>query len=823
MAILKPKPSKKTALIHRGQRISYEELVENINSFASLIDTLPEDRVVIFSENRPEWIYTLYGIWQRGAVAVPIDFMATSEEVAHILRDSTPKLAFCSKQTEETLSSALKLADQNIEVLNFDTITPPRGIEAEVHREREDTALILYTSGTTGNPKGVVLTFKNLLSNIEGIVDAGIASGEDSTLAILPFHHSYPLMVTILVPLHIGATLVFLDKLSPEDIVDKLRTYRVSILVGVPRLYTLFHKRIMDRIDASILNRVIFKLMERIKLRDLRRLVFSKVHKAFGGNIKFMVSGGAKLEPKIAKDFEVLGFTLVEGYGLTETSPIVSFNPPDRIKLGSVGVPIKGVEVRLSKDGEILVRGPNVMKGYWNRPKETEQVLKNGWLYTGDLGEMDEEGYLYIKGRKKEIIVLSTGKNVNPEEIELLILREGDLVKDVGVLEIGGKLHALVYPDLERAKERGVLNIEETIKWEVIDPVNRKLPEWKRIAGFKIVDRELPKTRLGKLKRFLLPKLYQQVRRGKKEQDSSLLETPEGKVIKSFLEKQAGVEVFSSHHIEVDLGLDSLAKVELMSFLEKTFGIKISEEELSRYSTVGELVELVRKRKSTIQAQEINWKDTLESAPPLELPDYRLLFNAGRWILRCFFKTYNRLEVLGSESLPKKPFIIAPNHASYLDAFVIASSLPPDIAKDTYFLGEESYFRNSVASLFGKLAHVITVDVNKNLRESFLKVAGSLKAGKVVVIFPEGARTRTGELMEFKKGVAILSKELDVPVVPTAIKGTYEVWSIYDKFPKPKKIKVLFGKAVYPEGMTYEEITEALKAQIGSLLKISAG
>ncbi|NPA41863.1 MAG: AMP-binding protein [Aquificae bacterium] len=813
---------KKTALIHGGRRISYGELIENVGSFANLMDTLPDERVLIISENRPEWIYSLFATWKRGSIAVPVDFMSTPEEIAYIIRDAKPKLAFCSEQTKENLEKAVELSGEELEVVNFDSVALPKPLEKSVHRDAEDIALLLYTSGTTGNPKGVMLTFKNLFSNIEGVVQTKIATKEDSTLAILPFHHSYPLMVTVLVPLHIGSTIVFLDKLTPEDILDKLQTYRISVIVGVPRLYTLFHKRIMERIEGNFITRLIFRLMEKVEITPLRQKVFSKVHQVFGGNVKFMVSGGAKLDPKIAQDFNTLGFTVIEGYGLTETSPIVTFNPPDRIKLGSVGIPIKGVQVRLSKEGEVLVKGPNVMKGYWNRPKETEEVIKNGWLYTGDLGEMDEEGYLYIRGRKKEIIVLGTGKNVNPEEIENLLLKESDLIKEVGVLEVRGKLHALIYPDLQKVRERGIVNLEETLKWNAIDVVNRKLPEWKRIVGFKLTDRELPKTRLGKLRRFLLPKIYESAdQKREEEEDLSIFQTEEGRIIKEYLEKETKLKVLPSHHIELDLGLDSLGKVELLSFIENTFGVSMTEEDLSSHSTVKELIEFVRTRKEKIQTAEINWKEILSKAPPYEPPHHPLIFSLGKGLLYAIFKLFNRIEVQGIENLPQKPFIIAPNHASYLDAFVVASVLPKEIAKDTYFLGEELYFRNPVSSFFGRLAHVITVNINRKLKESLQKVAQVLRKNKVVVIFPEGARTRTGELMEFKKGVAILSRELGVPIVPTALIGTYETWSIHDKFPRPHKIKVIFGKPIYPDEKSYEELTQELKEVVSNLISSS--
>lgn len=811
----------KTALIYRGREISYAELIENVKSFARAIDVLPGDRVAIVSENRPEWIYALFGTWRRGGIVVPIDFMATPSEIEYILRDSEPRIVFCSKETEKNLLEALSRIKSNVEIINFDRFILPSPWEWELRRELDEVALLPYTSGTTGTPKGVMLTFGNLFSNVWGVEKIGLASKEDSVLAILPFHHTYPFMTTLLLPLYLGATIVFLDKLTPEDILEKLRKYRISFLVGVPRLYQLFHRRIMEEINKRLSARLLYLLMKRIESERLRKLVFKRIHNAFGGNIKFMVSGGAKLPVEVARDFFVWGFKIIEGYGLTETSPIVSFNPPNRIKLGSVGIPIEGVQVRTTEEGEIIVKGPNVMKGYWNRPEETQKVIIDGWLYTGDLGSIDEEGYIYITGRKKELIVLGSGKNVFPEELEDKILQLAPYIKEVGVFEKEGKLLALIYPDLEKVKEYGITNLYETIKWEVIDKLNRELPEWKRIVGFKIVSTELPKTRLGKLRRFLLPKIYEEAesKREVKEEDFSIFETPQGKAIKEFLEKLSFKEVKPSDHIELDLGLDSLAKVELLGFIEKNLGITITEEELAKHITVKELIELLREKSEggLKELKEVSWKEILSQAKPYELHHYPLIYDLGRLLLKLYFKLYHRLEVKGIENLPSPPFIIAPNHESYLDGFAISASLPKKVAHQTYFLGEETFFRNPISSLFARLAHVITVNVNKGLKESLKKTAYALGQGKVVVIFPEGARTRTGELMEFKKGVAILSRELGVPMVPTAIIGAFEAWSIYDRFPKPHKIKVVFGEPIYPDQRSYEEITKELYERVKEL------
>ncbi|MFN3599519.1 MAG: AMP-binding protein [Aquificaceae bacterium] len=814
LLIPEPQDYKKTALIKGDLRISYKELIENISSFASLVDILPNERVVICAENRPEWIYALYGSWQRGAIVVPIDFMASPKEISYILEETEPVIIFCSNQTEDNIRRSLEGLSISPYLHNFDRVILPKPHVKPMSRDLKETALILYTSGTTGEPKGVMLSFKNLLSNIKAIEKVGVAGREDLTLALLPFHHAYPLMVTLLVPLYLGATIVFLERLASEEILKALREHKITILVGVPRLYQLFHQRIMEGIRSSPLGRFFFALSPLLPM-SLRSLVFRRVHKAFGGRIRFFVSGGAKLPLEIALDLNRLGFVILEGYGLTETSPIVSFNTPKRPKLGSVGLPIEEVYVKISEEGEVLVRGVNVMQGYYKKPKETERAFKDGWLLTGDLGYMDEEGYLYITGRKKEILVLPDGKKVNPEELEGLLLRESPYIKEVAVLEVEGSIKALVLPDFESLKSKGVLNIEEYVRWQVIDKVNQKLPHWKRITGFKIVKEELPKTRLGKLRRFLLPQIYTSTEEyEKKEEDHSILYTQEGQIISSYLRKLAQRQVKAYHHIEIDLGLDSLAKVELLSFLESTFGISLEEKDLAENPTLEQIIRLVIDKKSKVEIAEKSWKEILLEAEAHPLEDYPNIFKAGVFFLKLSFKLYNRLEVKGIENLPNSPFILAPNHASYLDAFVLASALPLEIAQKTYFLGAEEYFRSPITSFFGKLAHVITVNLDKRLRESLQKTAWALRMGKVVVIFPEGARTRDGNLLPFRKGFAILSKELSVPIVPTTIIGTYQAMSLYDRIPKPNKIKVIFGKPIHPEGKGYNEIVEEVRRQI---------
>ncbi len=808
------KISNQARLVYKNRHINSKEIQENIDYFSAFIKE--NSKVCIFSKNRPEWIYAFFATWKKGGINIPIDFMSSADEVSYILNDSKPDFIFTSEENLKTLKKALENLDYRPEVVVFEYMKEGRYDSKEVDKERDDIAVILYTSGTTGKPKGVMLSYENLLSNIEGLDDREIATSKDSTMAILPFHHSYPLMVSMLYPLHIGAKIAFIETLSSSEILNTLKKEKISVLIGVPRLYELFHRKIFEKINENPFAKLLFKFVKKINNQRISRKIFKKVHDEFGGNIKFFVSGGAKLDIDIAKDLWALGFKIIEGYGLTETSPIVSFNPKEKIKLGSVGTPIKGVEIKI-EDGEVLVKGKNVFKRYLNKPEKTKEVFKNGWFLTGDLGYIDEEGYLFITGRKKEIIVLPNGKNINPEEVENRIKKISDIVKEVAVVSKNNQLFLIVYPDFEKVREKGIVNIEETIKWQVIDRYNLNVPHYEKIYGFKIVKRELPKTRLGKIKRFMLDEFLKE-----EEKEKKLIKEPgftEYKVIKKYLEKVVKRKVYPDDHIEIDLGLDSLEKIEFLAFLEDSFGIDISEEELAKYQTVLDIANLVKERKKKVEVEEVNWKKVLEKEIKVNIFESGIPLIILKYFLKPLFKVYFRLDVKGTENIKEKNAIFISNHQSFLDGFLIISTLPNTVLKNIYFLAEESFFDSNFKKFIGKIFHVIPVNINRNLKETLQKTAFILKNGKSVLIFPEGARTRDGNLLEFKKAFAILSKELNKPVQPIVIKGAFESFPIGSIFPKPKKISVEYLEPVYPDSKDVDEIVNLSRKMIEKKLK----
>ena len=397
----------------------------------------------------------------KKAVAVPIDFMSSAEDVSFILNDCKPEIIFYSNGTKEVCDKAIALLNHKIEKINLDEIKIE---ESKVDATFPDpspneTAVIIYTSGTTGSPKGVMLSYDNLLVNIEAVTnDVNIYKEEDKVMVLLPLHHIFPLMGTMVIPLSVGGTIVFSPSMASEDIMATLQ-HGITIIIGVPRLYNLIRKGIRDKINKSVIAKLLFRIAEKKNSLTFSRKIFGSVQRKFGGKIKYMVCGGAALDKDVCKDYLTLGFEILEGFGMTECAPMITFTRPGRVLPGSAGEPLKTNEVKVI-DGEIVNRGRNVMQGYYNRPEETGAILKDGWLYTGDLGHL-ENNRIFITGRKKEIIVLSNGKNINPEEIENKIKAITEVITEIGVFEKQDMLHAVIYPDYQKAKQLGLIMLKK--------------------------------------------------------------------------------------------------------------------------------------------------------------------------------------------------------------------------------------------------------------------------------------------------------------------------------------------------------------------------
>lgn len=805
-------------MIFKDQKISYDQLIRNVNFFSTLLTTDNLKKAAIFSENRFEWVYALYSVWGKNAIAVPIDYLSSAEDVAFILNDCKPEVIFCTNSTKEVCDKAIEQLNHKIEKINFDEIKIEESTNNQAFRDPNlnETAVIIYTSGTTGSPKGVMLSYDNLLVNIEAVTtDVNIYTINDRTMVLLPLHHIFPLMGTLVIPLSVGGTIVFSPSLASEDLMATLQN-KITIILGVPRLYNLIRKSIIDKINASKVAKLLFKIAQKKDSLSFSKKIFGSVQKKFGGHVKFLISGGAALDKEVAKDFLTLGFEILEGFGMTECAPMITFTHPGKVLPGSAGQPLKTNEVKII-DGEIVNRGRNVMQGYYNRPEETAAILKDGWLYTGDLGYLDDQNRIFITGRKKEIIVLSNGKNVNPEEVENKILEMSEIITEIGVFEKADMLHAIIYPDYQKAKQLVIDDIEEMIKWQVIDKYNQSVTPYKKVMKFSLTKEPLPRTRLLKLKRFLLPKLEAI----SKEKLETIAEPDfqEYTLIKEFLQQQKETTVRPSDHLEIDLALDSLDKVNLGVYLETNFGVKFTEAELVGFPNVVMLAESVRDKKTKLSIEAIDWGKIFKEHLDLDLPKSWFTYNFMKNSAKVFLKLYFRLKGEGLENLPEAPFILAPNHQSFFDGLFVTVFLKNKLMKQTYFYAKEKHIKNKLVRFIADKNNVIVMDLS-DLKTSLQKMAEVLKRGKNIIIFPEGTRTQNGEIGDFKKTFAILSRELNIPIVPVAIEGAYNALPRGSHFPKPcKKINVKFLKPIMPENRSYDSIKEIVQAKVSEQLK----
>lgn len=802
-----------------NNHINYIDLVNNIKYYSDNFINLEENKFgLIIMENRPEWIYSFFTIWDKNSAAIAIDAQSSPKEILYVLEDSNPDIIMCSNETEKNILEAISnySLKNNIKVLNVDNfkiddekMKKIANSEFELRNpEGNQTVAMLYTSGTTGSPKGVMLTYNNLMTEMEGIYEKGIFDHRDQILALLPFHHVLPLTATVLLMLRYQTSIVFVRKIASKEIFEALEKNRVTALIGVPRVFKLFYDGIKQQIDAKFITRAIFKIMSKSKSIPLKRKVFSKVHKKFGGHLDFIVAGGAKLDPEIARFYETLGIYSLEGYGLTETSPVIAVNSKNERKIGTIGKKLYNVDVKIENE-ELWVKGPIVMKGYYNKPEKTAEVMtEDGWFKTGDLAKIDEEGYITIIGRRNSMIVLSNGKNIDPETLENRLIAKSDkLIKEAGIFNHQNKLAAIIIPDLLECRKRNINNVKTYIK-NIVEDYNLSAHNYEKVLDYKVFEEELPKTRVGKLRRFMLPNLYGQnvVKKAKvAEPDNEVY-----KILKEYVKKAKGIEPQPEENLELEIGMDSLDIVEFFAYIENNFGLQLDEEKFAEMPNLKLLSEYINEKAVKIENNEINWKQIIEEAKPIKDDKNRWITKFLKVFLDVIIKVYFRIQRNGREKLDPKPKIYVSNHQSFIDPLILGSLLPKSILYNTIFLAIDWYFKKFPLKLLVSNGNVILIDINKNIRKSVEEIVGYLKSGKNVLIFPEGARTKDGKVAEFKKVFAIISKELGIDVQCLGIKGGFEAYSRYMKFPKPKKIKVAVLDIIKPEG-SYEEIAEKAK------------
>ena len=843
------------------------------------------DRVAIIGENDPNWAIAYLGILYRGAVVTPLDPAATTQALASFLSNSEAKLAFVSPASLTKFRGACEQLGRHIPAVALrpqiqpdglaqfedwaNTDTPAEFINAPPPAKSDDLAVLIYTSGTTGVPKAVPLTHGNIYAESDKVQEVMRVSDQEVLLSLLPLFHAYSQIVNLWLATIIGGTVVYLADLSSAQVERGLKASHATALIGVPRLWYLFHKKIFDQVKArSLPLRLLFKMMLATNglLRDFfgvnaGRLFFGRVHESFGGRLRLAVSAGASFDASVALDFHRLGFTILQGYGLTETCGAATVTRFENNKVGSVGTPLNGIEVKINQPndegvGEILIRGPIVMSGYYQNPvANSEAFTADGWFRSGDLGRFDSEGYLYVVGRKKDVIKLPSGKNVFPEDVEAHY-EQSPFVSEVCVLglrdeasEFKGaeKLGAVVVPNFDYLKTRNIANAREWVVWE-LENLGRELPEYQRVHDFILRAEPLPRTSTRKVRRFELKDEIESERKlsgrpvvAKVEvltaTEQALMDSPAGQAVIAAI-KQQKRDIGPLHpgmNLEIDLGLDSLARAECVVSTTAMLEIELKPEELARVQTVGELVQLanskmVGRREQVVRGfAEFHWREILKTEdvrfpelesiikkkPAVELFAFvvlRLVYLAAR----LFF----RFEVKGADALEslKPPYLICPNHQSYLDPFLVCSTYSRGVLRNTLHVGASMFFTNRIMRQLARLINVIPIDPDLQLQHAMRASVAGLRVGRILNIYPEGQRSFDGQLLEFKKGAAILASELNVPIVPVAIDGTYLVWPRNSWRLHFAKVKVRFGIPIDPAEVVAGEADEEVRYKKLSML-----
>jgi long-chain acyl-CoA synthetase len=854
-------PDRVAFVLDAGERTEdyrYPDVLEQAATIAGQLEAKSigrGDRIGIIMENTPQWVFVLLGAMQIGAVTVPLATTLPEHSIELIARHAGCRLIFADDPNrDKAVAVGEKLQCEVLPISRTRADKPPGNTGWHIC-DPKAAAILIYTSGTTGNPKGVELTFDNLNHEIRGAVEALRLTPDHRILSVLPFSHVLPLIANGLGALCIGATVVFLSSISPQRIVDALHRHRITFFICVPQFFYILHRRIFSEVESQALPiRLAFNAMRQIARRtnstSLRRKLFGRVHQAIGPNLQLLASGGSRFDPQIANDLSELGYNVLQAYGLTETSGAATVTPLGEDCIGTVGRPLRGVTVHIDSPneqgiGEVWIRGPVLMKGYYLARQETAEAIQDGWFHTGDLGVIDPKGYLSITGRSKDVIVLSNGENVYPEELETHYSRS-PFIKDIcimGISQNGGGpgneiLHAIVVPDMEEFRRRGQTAIMEMIRFE-IENLSKQVPSFYRIHSIAVRNEPLPRTVTRKLKRFEIQQEEDDRRQsnhqsalsaGKRIEDHPDFREGAGKVIAELVRESrpdAG-PLDPSMNIELDLGYDSLARVELLGLAEARLGVHIDEHQATQIFTLGELLKAFETAAASKNAVGRSWKEILAAASANDAEAHhifrsRYLLNP-LWLvamrtLKLVARVAFRLRFYGVEKLPRTlPYLLCPNHQSFLDGPFIIAGLPRSGIYNIFILGYSDYWKGALLQRLAQICSIVSIDPNVNLVKAMQVGAAGLKRGRLLLVFPEGTRTIDGHVAEFKKGAAILAYELGVPIVPVGLRGAFETWPRGGTF-RFHPIEVHFGDPIDPTAFgsapdPYAAITEKLRHDV---------
>jgi long-chain acyl-CoA synthetase len=819
---------------YRTWALTYRDVVDQARAFAARLrgDGIGKGQTVgIWCENRPEWIVALWGCLLEGVVLVPIDYRASASFLVTVAGIVDARAILTGDVVEhEALADSGRPVWPISELRTAAGAAPSAaaaGAAAGPALTADDIAEIIFTSGATADPKGVVITHRNILANIVPI-EREIAKYRRWAkpflpirfLNLLPLSHMFGQAMGTFVPPMLPGLVLFTRSFSPDDIIRQIHDRRVSVLVCVPKMLEVLKDHVLRLApDANV--------PPTEKLHWMKRWwKYRAVHRMFGFKFWAFVVGAAPLDPELEAFWGRLGFVVVQGYGLTETAPIVTLNHPFHATRGAVGRPIAGVEVKIAEDGEILVRGENVTRGYFNAPEETRKAFRDGWFHTGDVGEIDSSGQLRIRGRKKEMIVTPEGLNVFPEDVEQALNAQPG-VKESAVVGAAA-------PGSTAERVHAILVVEPGADVdEIVRRANLSLADHQKIRGTAVwPETELPRTEgTRKLKRRELKSWLD----GAQDRHRPAA-AGHGRSVSSVLERFAPGRALTPDTTIDALGLSSLERVELMMALEEAFQVTIDETRFGAARTVAELEALTKPLDAAAPA-------AVASTEAIEFPAWnrslpaRALRRASlpTWILPLG-RIFVSVDVRGLEHLEglAGPVIFAANHQSHFDTPAILDALParwryrvaPAMAKEffkAHFYPEQfsrkAYIQNSanyyLASLFFNAFPLPQREVGT--RQTLRYIGELIGRGFSILIFPEGRRTDTGEIGSFQPGAAMIAARLEVPVVPVRLEGLDRILHHTWKFPKRGRARVTFGAPISLTGHDYAELAARIEAAVKAL------
>ncbi len=816
---------------YRTESFTYGEVLDFARGFARLLEErgiAKGDRVMIWGENGAEWVIAFFGCVLHGVIVVPMDDGASADFAMRVFHQVGPKMLVASRvHLQECSGEQAVAAGFDLENLAKAVATP--STTSDVAVAAEDILQIVFTSGTTADPKGVVITHGNVLANIAPLErEMQVYLKYERVvhplrfLNLLPLSHVFGQFLGMFLPPLLGGTVVFQSELSPSEVVSTIRRERVSVLVSVPRvLQSLKQKLERDVEDCGQVDAFRRRFANAKDKHFLRRWwILRVIRRQFGWKFWAFISGGAALDGETEEFWGRLGYAVIQGYGLTETTSLISVNHPFRLGKGSIGRILPGREVKLAEDGEILVRGGGVATGYWDASGAHGVSDDQGWYRTGDVGALDEAGNLYFKGRKKEVIVTPGGTNVYPGDLEA-VLRQQPEVKDCVVIgvERGGNAEPCAVVIL---RDGGDLQA-------IVQRANESLAEHQRMRiWFEWPQEDFPRTNTQKPRRNVIAETVEAQLRG----TSTHVPVSAG-VLGDLISRVAGRSVSvlgDDARLDSDLGLSSLDRVELMSALEDRYQVDLSEARFSSVRTVGDLERMLRgEAASTVAYHYPRWV--------LRWPVTWIRLLAHYLLMRPAIVLLGWPRILGRENLRgvHGPLLVTPNHLGDVDPGFILTALPARLrhrlaiatggealealrmppADRPWFL---KIFDRVQWTLGVSLLNLFPLPREAGFRRSFKYAGEAVDRGYSVLVFPEGRHTTDGKLCPFRSGIGLLAENLGIPVLPMRIDGLFEIKKSGRKFAGPWTIQVRIGKPIqFMPGTDAAQIAAELQRAVEDL------